>query len=68
MKLEYNFTTGNYAVYPEASQNAMQGYLDTENNDVHTFDISHWTEDDFIDFVGLGKDDQVAIVEKLTAA
>lgn len=66
MRLIYNYQNNDFAVSHEAHTQTVTTELGGVDEMVYTFDISHWTEDDFIYFVGLNSDDQVLLMEKLT--
>lgn len=66
MRLIYNYQNGEYAVSHEAHTDTVKTELDGADEMVYIFDISHWTEDDFIHFTTLHQDDQVGLMEGLT--
>lgn len=73
MKLAYNFNKTHWEVFPESTKNDEAFYAFTKNNNsyendlIAIFEINHWTEDDIIAFDDLMCEDQVAILENLTA-
>lgn len=66
MRLIYNYQNGDYAVAHEAHTDTVTHELDGATDMTYTFDISHWSTDDFIYFTGLSEDDRVFVLEHLT--
>lgn len=69
MRLTYNFSNKGFALYPIEHEETMlfgnEGLI-SPNDAYSTYDISHWTQDDFRDFSGANDDNRVAMLKDLT--
>jgi hypothetical protein len=66
MRLIYNYQTDDFAVSHSGRTGILTASLDGAEEIVHTFDISHWSSDDFMEFAGLSTHDRVQRIELLT--
>lgn len=78
MRLAYNYTTTDFAVYAPEHEHTVLFGANTDDYGYETppfvkygdawstYDVSHWTGDDFAHFATLPPIDQSALIEGLT--
>lgn len=80
MRLAYNFTTGDCAVYPSWAEGIVLfgdsptgddnfpttgDKMINENDAYSVYDVNHWTSEDMSDFVNMSPGDQLGVMENL---
>ena len=65
MRLLYNYSTANFAVFPEDGEDIFIKEIVTNGDAYSIYDISHWTGEDLMDFSNHTPEDQTGQLENL---
>lgn len=68
MRLRFDYLTGDFAVFQSEYEDAIRVEMTADDELVISYDIDHWTTEDFEHFVSLGEGDRVGLLESYEEA